>query len=125
MQENSDYINYLIGVGGIIVTVAGLFAQEYKILIIVTGLIGTVGTFVMVNMNTYVNKIHQHSKEIKEMKQNLDYFQKHIELSEKIKLLEKRVYNKRGSMVFYRILQTTILVIMIYMFLVAIGVVKV
>ena len=125
MRENSDYINYLIGVGGIIVTVAGLFAQEYKILIIVTGLIGTVGTFVMVNMNTYVNKIHQHSKEIKEMKQNLDYFQKHIELSEKIKLLEKRVYNKRGSMVFYRILQTTILVIMIYMFLVAIGVVKV
>ncbi len=120
MKENKDYISYLIGIASIFLTLISFFKDEsQRFNFLLFGAAGTGVAFIILYINSYIGKIDELGKEVKELKREYGFSEQVRILKQEIEKLKR---DKRGKNTdFVDLIKIVFLLIILYVILKALG----
>lgn len=123
MKEKKDYFSYLIGMGGIFLTIVSFFNDEsWKTVFLMSGVAGTAVAVIMIYINKYLYQLDNLKREVSRLRAEYTF-------SEQVRNLRAEVdsikMGKKGSMNtdIVDFIKVVFLLIIIFLILKAIGVV--
>ncbi|RLE42762.1 hypothetical protein DRJ48_02850 [Candidatus Woesearchaeota archaeon] len=123
MSLNRDYLSYVIGGGGLFLTLLSFFKEvEQKVIFLIWGAAAVIISVVMIYIDQYTSRIERVEKDLNKLKNELSYSKQLLELKKEIEYLKM---NKRGkaNTDIIDIFKVVILIIILFLILKALGVI--
>lgn len=93
-MDGRDYFSYLLALVSIILAVVGSISKEYRITALLMGSLGICAAIIIIKINEYIKRININTRDIRELKKELNYFKDLQELKQEIALLKNEINKK-------------------------------
>ena len=96
-KQNWERANYFLTLISVIATIISFLKPQYQILLLVLGIIGIAFAGVYSKIIEYMQKIDKNEIEIRNIKKEIDYYKKHMELKTEIEIIKSNIRGKKAQ----------------------------